>query len=567
MNHPPHPPLACGASFRWLLLAFILLLAGIPEVAGAPPADRFVWIFGWNLRRDGDVEEIFRILETAARHGLNGAVVSFGLDTLCKKDEGYFRRLNEIRGACERNRLELIPAIFSVGYGGAALSHDRNLAEGLPVEGALFRVKDGQARLAPDESIRIENGGFEEFSGHRLKNYRFHDQPGEVSFVDEEIAHSGGSSLRMENFTANPHGHGRVMQEIRVKPRRSYRIQIWVKTEELKPAGAFRVQVLAGDRALAPRQFQISPTADWQKITMVFNSLGFESVRLYAGVWGGRAGRFWLDDWTIEEVGPLNVLHRPGTPVTVRSDDGSITYVEGADYAPLEDPRYRPWDLDRDAPPLKILAGGRIREGQELRVSWYHPMVIHSSQITVCMAEPKLYEIYDHEAELLAERLKPRRVLLNMDEIRMGGTCAACRGRDMGQLLGECITKQVKILRRYLPEVQISIWSDMLDPNHNAHGDYYLVEGDFTGSWKHIPRDLTMAVWGGRPREASLRFFADEGFPVLIACYYDAPNLEDVKNWLQLSRGMKNVTGFMYTPWRKSYDLLGEFGELLKGER
>ena len=93
------------------------------------------------------------------------------------------------------------------------------------------------------------------------------------------------------------------------------------------------------------------------------------------------------------------------------------------------------------------------------------------------MAEPKLYEIFDHEAALLAEHVRPQRVMLNMDEIRMGGTCAACRDRNMGELLGSCITRQVEILRRHMPGVQVYIWSDMLDPNHNAHGDYYLVRG------------------------------------------------------------------------------------------
>ena len=57
------------------------------------------------------------------------------------------------------------------------------------------------------------------------------------------------------------------------------------------------------------------------------------------------------------------------------------------------------------------------------------------------MAEPKLYEIFDQEAKLLVETLHPRSVFLNMDEIRMGGTCEACKGRNMGELLGECITK------------------------------------------------------------------------------------------------------------------------------
>src|SRR5271166_5660310 len=84
-------------------------------------ADRFVWIFGWDLGKDSDGPEISRILETAGKHRLNGAVVSFGLDTLCKKSPDYFKRLDQIQKSCETNHLELIPSVFSIGYGGGAL--------------------------------------------------------------------------------------------------------------------------------------------------------------------------------------------------------------------------------------------------------------------------------------------------------------------------------------------------------------------------------------------------------------------------------------------------------------
>jgi hypothetical protein len=548
-------------------LALLVSLLASPAAHAAPYEDRFVWIFGWNLSRDSDVEEISRIFETASQHGLNGAVVSFGLDTLCKRTPEYFQRLDEIRTASERNQLELIPAIFSVGYGGSALSHDRQLAEGLPVEDALFQVSRGEARLLADSPARLANGGFEEFSRNQFKGFRFHDQPGEISFQDTETKHGGESSLRMENFRANPHGHGRVMQEVQVRPRRCYRVSVWLKTEGLEPADAFKIQVLAGNRTLAPHEFDVPASGDWRKLTMLFNSLDFATVRLYVGVWGGRAGKFWLDDWTLEEVGPLNVLHRPGTPVSVRSEDGTVTYAEGRDYAALEDPAFSTSRVDRAAPPLKLLPDGRIQDGQRLLLSWYHALAINGSQVTVCMGEPKLYEIFDHEAALLAERLRPKRVFLNMDEIRMGGTCGACRGRNMGELLGECITKQTQILRRHLPGAQVYIWSDMLDPHHNAHGEYYLVDGDFTGSWKHIPKDLVIAVWGGAPREKSLQFFADAGFRTLAACYYDADDLEDVKGWLRLADPTRNVRGFMYTPWQKKYSLLPDFADLLQAQR
>jgi hypothetical protein len=213
--------------------------------------------------------------------------------------------------------------------------------------------------------------------------------------------------------------------------------------------------------------------------------------------------------------------------------------------------------------PLKIPQGGRIKQGDRLRVSWYHSMLVNDSQVTVCMAEPALYGVFDHEAKLLAERVQPRRVLLNMDEIRMGGTCRACAGRNMGELLGECITKQAQILRRYIPGAEIYVWSDMLDPNHNAHGNYYLVKGDFSGSWEHVPKDLVMAVWGGQPREKSLRFFAGQGFRTLAACYYDADDLKEVEGWLRLCRQSPKAQGLMYTPWQRKYSLLPDFGDLL----
>lgn len=437
-----------------LFLAWLAL----STVGGAQFPDRFVWVFGWNLRQDRDIDEIGRVIDTAGQHGLNGAVVSFGLDTLCKKPEAYFRRLKAVRQACDRNELDLIPAVFSVGYGGAALSHDRNLAEGLWVEDAHFAVQGSTARFVPDPAVRLTNGGFEEFTGNNLKRYRFHDQPGTVSFLDTDVKHGGAASLRLENFTANPHGHGRVMQEVRVQPHRCYRISLWVKTQNLQPPNAFKLQVLAGKRTLAPRAFKIQSTGDWRKLTMAFNSLEFESVRLYAGLWRGKSGKVWIDDWTLEELGPLNVLHRPGTPVTVRNLDGSVTYVEGQDYASLTDPGYSPGNVDRKAPSLKCLPGSRIKDGQRLRVSWYHSMVINNGQVTVCMAEPASYEIYDHEAALLAE----------------------------------------------------------------------------------------------------------QGFPMLVACYYDADSLDQVKAWLDLARTVPGVRGFMYTPWQRKYELLGEFGDLLR---
>ena len=520
---------------KLLLLVCLTLGLGLGQArADEPLRDRFVWIFGWNLETKSDVEEISRVVATAGTHGLNGAVVSFGLDTLCQKSADYFDRLSKVKTACERNGLELIPAVFSVGYGEGVLAHDRNLAEGLPVTNAPFLVQGRKARLVAEQLSLLSNGDFEDSRDNRFARFDLLDQPGEISFVDTQVHHGGKASLRLENFTANSRGHGRVMQEIRVQPHRCYRVSLWVKTEGLQPPRSFKVMVRGKDRDLAPRTFPIPATSDWRKLAFLFNSLNEDHVSLHAGVWGGKSGKLWIDDWRVEEFGPLNVLRRPGTPVTVRDSHGTTTYAEGRDYAPLVDSSFNSDTVDREAASLTIIPGSRIKEGERLLVSWYHPMLINESQQTVCMAEPALYEVFDHEARLLAERLNPKRVLMPMDEIRMGGTCEACRGRDMGELLGECITRQVQILRRYMPGVEVLIWSDMLDPHHNAHGNYYLVSGNYSGSWRHVPKDLLIAVWGDKPQEKNLRFFSEQGFRTLGACYYDADDLTDVKGWIEL---------------------------------
>jgi hypothetical protein len=566
---------------RFLTLAAVMILPGsvvvhcaeVSNSGGASPTlqsypNRWVYV-SRSLRRDSDVADIKAIVKTATQAGLNGMVLAAGLDRLDGQDPSYLKRLEQVRQVCKQSEFEIIPIIFSVGYGGSILAEDKNLAAGMPVEDALFIVQDNMGRFVPGSEAKVVNGGFENYQGGRVAGFAFHDRPGEVSFVDTDVFKAGRASLRFENFGKFEHGHARVMQEVTVRPHRCYRLSCQVKTESLAPEGTFRFTILGPDgRNLAPYDPAVPSTTDWRPVVMGFNSLNYDKVRIYVGAWGGESGRFWIDELAVEEVGLLNVLRRPGTPVMVRNEKTGMIYRENTDFAFITDPKLD-FRFDHEPPEIEIPRASKIKDGQRLRVSYYHAMAINRGQVTVCMSEPAVYDIWRKQAALLHHYLSPRRYLLSMDEIRAGGACQACKSRNltMAQILGECVTEQVRIIREINPAAEILVWSDMFDPNHNAHADYYLVDGDFTGSWNYIPKDLVIVCWYYQKRAESLAFFSSLGFRTLAGAYYDGDTLENPTGWLDVLDYTPGASGIMYTTWRNKYELLAPFGDLVSSRQ
>jgi hypothetical protein len=114
------------------------------------------------------------------------------------------------------------------------------------------------------------------------------------------------------------------------------------------------------------------------------------------------------------------------------------------------------------------------------------------------------------------------------------------------------------------PDAQIYVWSDMLDPAHNAHDNYYACKGTFAGSWDLIPKDLVISCWYGKKHDISMPFFAERGFRTQAAAYYDADDLDNCRAWLETCKRTPGCTGIMYTSWRNKYNLLAPFGELVR---
>ena len=533
------------------------------------------WVrIGSSLRDDQELDRIRKIIVTASEHGLNGIALSTGFDELGVMSGDGLRRLKEVQRICAERHMEIIPMFMSAGYGGAILAHDRNLAAGLPVKDALYIVKDGQARLVADPEVGLANGGFERTRDNQITDFDLPGKSAEAISVDTQAYKEGKASVRFGNLDRLPRQDVSLSQETAVHPYRCYRLSCWIKSEDMASSdpfgsGFFRLDVkgVADGRRLQYENPRLQKTADWYRVAVGFNTWGYDKVRIAATVEGGSKGKFWIDDLRLEEIGLVNVLRRMGTPLVVKGEKGDAVYEEKRDYGEVTDPGLNN-RFDHDGPAIQIPAGSRIRNGERLRVSWYHGVSIYHGQSPLCMSEPKLYDLWRAQAKLVHETLAPKKYLLSQDEIRVGGSCEACRSRGMtmGQILGDCLTRQFKMLRDLNPEAEIFVWSDMLDPNHNAKPEqkyYYLAEGTFVESWKYIPKEMRIACWYYDIREKSLGFFAGLGFHTLAASYYDADNLDNPKGWLESLDATPGACGIMYTTWLNKYELLGPFGDLV----
>lgn len=560
---------------RCVLLTIGLLAGAAARADDAPPNYQRRWFYAaMNLQVKEQADRLIDLIGRAKAAGYNGVVLAdYKFNILDRVPDFYFPNVARVKAAADAAGVEIIPAVFGIGYSNGLLAHDPNLAEGMPVVDAPFVAHQGEARLVPDPQAVIANGDLEETTGDRFLRYGFQDGPGTATFADREIAHHGGVSCRMIDDGTN--GNRRLIQRVAVRPHACYRLSAWVKTRDLQSPGSFRLLALGAGktrRALTFFEGGIEPTQDWKQVEVVFNSLDQQAVNLYAGIWGPSAGTLWIDEFTLVELGPVNILRRAGCPLTVASDDGGTTYEEGRDFEPLIDPKLGrvpyagEYEFGHPAPPIRLTRGSRIREGQRLKVGWYHPVLTVAGQIMCCPSEEKTYAILLDQARRVNELLRPRTFFMSHDEIRVMNWCAACQARRStpGEMLAENLRRCVAILGEVAPGAELVVWSDMFDPHHNAVDGYYLVNGTLAGSWDGLPRGATIANWNGRKKRESLKFFADRGHRQVIAGFYDAPGLSGFTGWDQAARGVPNVDGFLYTTWRGDYKLLPRYGSAMR---
>jgi hypothetical protein len=543
-------------------------LAGGETPAVSSEFPKYIWFQMTNpLTEDDYLAKGKELLTSAKSHGINGVVLAGGLDSISRWDEKRINRLREFKQHCDQLGIEVIPGIFSVGYG-SPLIFNPNLAAATPFNDIPYVARGNKATFQNGTNI-IKNPGFEISDTKGQPNdFKLLEKINEIVFYDTREKHSGRASIRLENFNLNQWGHARLVQPVTLRKNSLYEISAWIKTENFDPPYTVNFKTLH-NQTYQPLEMHERPklpekTQDWTRHRMTFFSGENTSAWLYFGTWEAKSGKIWIDDIELKEINiATDVPLRPGTPIVVKSADRNITFEKGADY---EIPPLTALYKGRTELVINIPSGSRISDGEKLIVSGYSvSKVDHEDgyQISVCMSEPELYEIWDSQVKILYSILKMKKAFLTMDEIRGGGGCKACQDRhmSMAQILGDCVHKEVAILRKYDPKMEIFIWSDMFDPNANAHDNYYKVVGSFDGSWKYVPKDVVMACWLYDRRKKSLSFFESEGFHTMGCPYYDKKSLDDTVGWFDDLANTKGSVGIMYTTWKYDFSFLNQFAD------
>jgi hypothetical protein len=554
---------------RIVLWASLALFALAPGMRAAPPVLTHRWFYAnYNLQVDSNVKIVQELLRRAKSSGYNGIVFAdYKLGLLDKVPARYFKNAETVRQTAEKLGMEIVPAVCPIGYSNNLLSHDPNLAEGQPVKDAVFSVKNGCADILQSPASELKGGGFESARENKFAGWDYQDFPGTGTFADKAVKHGGLQSMRIEDIgKADPkHGHGRIHQKVQVFPFRQYHLSVWIKADGFETPGSARATVLGLDgRPICYNKWRIRRTQDWVKYDSIFNSLDNREVRIYLGVWGGKGGKLWLDDAALEEVGLLNVLRRPGCPLMVKSEDGTA-YEEGRDFEPVKDEQLNAasshgYEVYHTPPIIRLTPGSRIQEGQRLLVSFYHNVIINLDQVTCCLSEPAVYDLLKDQMSRVNSLFHPKAFLLSYDEIRVANWCEACRKRNLtpGQLLADSVRRCIEIVRQVSPKAGIYVWSDMFDPYHNSHDNYYLVNGTWAGSCEGMPKDVSVLNWNFDERKESMAWFAKQGHCQILAGYYDNEPGR-IRQWLEDSSGIPNIVGAMYTTWKSNYQDLEGF--------
>src|SRR5206468_729131 len=184
----------------------------------------------------------------------------------------------------------------------------------------------------------------------------------------------------------------------------------------------------------------------------------------------------------------------------------------------------------------------RINDGDKLLVSFWHAYRMGSDQDGISMEDPKVFEIMQGDIKNCEKVWKAAGYFMNYDEIRIGGWEPLPNGEKLtpGQNLARHVKRGYDMIKQVSPGAAVYTWSDMFTPFHNARpfsakGSYYLVNGNWDGSWEGLPKDVVIMNWYS-PDAKGTHYFSDLGNTQVLCGYYDASGTaamqKNIRQWL-----------------------------------
>lgn len=510
------------------------------------------WIYrATNLMVQDQTEETIALLQRAAKAGYTHCLLTDSkFCRLAELPERYFQNVEKVKAAAVAAGVELVPALFPVGYANDLLFADPNLIEGLPVKDCPLVVKGGEAQLVVDPEVVVKGGDF----ANGQQGWGWKDES--VTFVE------GAATSR------DPQGkNSRISQVIKLKPWRQYHLSVRARSKDYR--GTPEVKVIGNDQVLNWDYLKVEKTQDWKVHHVVFNSQNVTEANLYLGCWDGTTGEMQWDDVILEECPFVNLIRRDQAPLRVRTAEGK-ELKEGVDYEPLHDPLLgtQPYNgcftVYHQPPVLKT----KLPDGTKLLVSYYHGVTVHDDQANCCVSEPKTLELLRDQAKRVHALFHAEGYFMSHDEIRVFNWSELPGGKPLsaGELLAQNVRQCVDILHAVNPGGRIYAWGDMFDPHHNAHDNYYLAKGDFKGSWEGLDKEVIVVPWAFELREKSMAFHAQRGHHQLMAGFYDGPAAPNAQGWMDTAGRTEQVDGIMYTTWQNDFSKLEEFIKAAKGK-
>jgi len=553
------------------ILCFFASGLSFAESSTTPPMELWYQQHSY-LTSPQAVQQVEATISRAAAAGYTGVALWDSSLNVVNLSWWNLTYLQQVIAFAQSKGMKVMPAVFPYGYSNDILNQNPNLAEGQHVTGTRFQVN------AAGNALNVINGfpGFQNPGFESGQSAWFSYWDAGVS-LNTTTAHTGSASA----IISNPPMNARLYQQVNVTPWRQYHFRIWAKTQGF--TNTPQVYIMDSKDWNAQRLNAPIPTAQtqgWTAYDFTLNSASSTSLSILLGEWGGASGNLWIDDMLLEETGLVYVVRRGGTPLTMYDpNDPSRVYKEHSDFNAISDPEVAPGgfgDHWHRPPAVTLPAGTSLRPGQIVAMDYYAVVPIYASQVGMCLTDPDVLNYLQANATALSTLFPAGTPYsLGYDEMRHMNSCAFCKAKNMtaGQLLAWSVQQSVSTFQDVSPNSPLYFWSDMFDPNMNAHDNYYLAEGNFADSWLGLPSNATILNWNLGNLATSLKFFAGKTpkqtrqFRQIIAGFYDPGDnngANAAKREIQQAMGIPGVAGMYYTTWVDNYSQLASFAAAAK---